>query len=242
MDNSIATEQRTSCDIRKIRLKGELGKRFGKVHKLAVKTPAEAIRALCAIKKGFKAFLLKSEKHGIMYRFLAQKEEIEGTPEEFQMQYGAKTEFHLIPVFRGSKRGGLFGLIAGAALIGLSIWNPAFLGLSTFGGTGMLANVATVPFMIGASLALGGISQLLTPIPKMDGPQERPENQPSYLFNGAVNTTQQGQPIPLLYGELIVGSAVVSAGLTDKDIPIDNRQEEQQSNGKLGLKKLFKDS
>ncbi|MFP4773097.1 tail assembly protein [Pasteurella multocida] len=238
MDNSIATEQRTSCDIRKIRLKGELGKRFGKVHKLAVKTPAEAIRALCAIKKGFKAFLLNSEKHGIMYRFLAQKEEIEGTPEEFQMQYGAKTEFHLIPVFRGSKRGGLFGLIAGAALIGLAVWNPAFLALSTFGGASMLANVAIVPFMIGASLALGGISQLLAPIPKMNGPQERPENQPSYLFNGAVNTTQQGQPIPLLYGELIVGSAVVSAGLTDKDIPIGNRQSEQ-AGGKLGFKKII---
>ncbi|HDR1874522.1 tail assembly protein [Pasteurella multocida] len=230
MDNSIATEQRTSCDIRKIRLKGELGKRFGKVHKLAVKTPAEAIRALCVLKEGFKEFLLNSEKHGIVYRFLVQREDIDGTPEEFQMQYGAKTEFHLIPVIRGSKRGGLFGLIAGAALIGLSIWNPAFLGLSTFGGTGMLANVATVPFMIGASLALGGISQLLTPIPKIDGPQERPENQPSYLFNGAVNTTQQGQPIPLLYGELIVGSAVVSAGLTDKEIPVRTGSQSNSSN------------
>ncbi|KWW10640.1 hypothetical protein PMCND_01350 [Pasteurella multocida] len=196
-----------------------------------MKTPAEAIRALCVLKEGFKEFLLNSEKHGIVYRFLVQREDIDGTPEEFQMQYGAKTEFHLIPVIRGSKRGGLFGLIAGAALIGLSIWNPAFLGLSTFGGTGMLANVATVPFMIGASLALGGISQLLTPIPKMDGPQERPENQPSYLFNGAVNTTQQGQPIPLLYGELIVGSAVVSAGLTDKEIPV--RAGSQSNSGNL---------
>ncbi|MDH3003519.1 tail assembly protein [Pasteurella multocida] len=202
-----------------------------------MKTPAEAIRALCAIKKGFKAFLLNSEKHGIMYRFLAQKEEIEGTPEEFQMQYGAKTEFHLIPVFRGSKRGGLFGLIAGVALIGLAVWNPAFLALSTFGGTSMLANVAIVPFMIGASLALGGISQLLAPIPKMNGPQERPENQPSYLFNGAVNTTQQGQPIPLLYGELIVGSAVVSAGITDKEIPV-HQKTNQSSNGKLFSKRL----
>ncbi|WP_332857020.1 tail assembly protein [Pasteurella multocida] len=230
MDNAIATEQRTSCDIRKIRLKGELGKRFGKVHKLAVKTPAEAIRALCVLKEGFKEFLLNSEKHGIVYRFLVQKEDIDGTPEEFQMQYGAKTEFHLIPVFRGSKRGGLFGLIAGVALIGLAIWNP--FGWAAIGGTGMFAGTAIMPLAIGASLALGGISQLLTPIPKMDGPQERPENQPSYLFNGAVNTTQQGQPIPLLYGEFIVGSAVVSAGLTDKEIPV--RTSPQSNSGNSG--------
>lgn len=237
MDNSTANEQRTSCDIRKIRLKGELGKRFGKVHKLAVKTPAEAIRALCVLKRGFKEFLLESEKHGIVYRFLVQREELTTSSDEFQMWYGAQAEFHLIPIIRGSKRGGLFQLIAGAAMIGLAFWNP--LGWATIGGTGFLSSAATLPLTIGASLVLGGISQLLVPVPKVSGPQERPENKPSYLFNGAVNTTEQGQPIPLLYGELIVGSAVVSAGLTDKEIPIrTNSTSNNETRGKLKFKRV----
>ena len=62
MDNSTANEQRTSCDIRKIRLKGELGKRFGKVHKLAVKTPAGSHPShMCFKKRDLKEFLLESE-------------------------------------------------------------------------------------------------------------------------------------------------------------------------------------
>ena len=38
-------------------------------------------------------------------------------------------------------------------------------------------------------------------------------NTPSYLFNGAVNTTAQGHPVPIGYGRLIVGSAVISASI-----------------------------
>lgn len=228
MVSSIETAQLTSCGIRKIRLKGELGKRFGKVHKLAVKTPAEAIRALCVLKKGFKEFLLNSEKHGIAYRFLVQKQELsEKEPKEFYLQHGKQTEFHLIPVIRGAKNSGLFSIIMGVALVGLAFVNPAVLGLSTI-SSGIFAGFATMPLLMGGAFILTGVSQLLTPTPKAQSPQEKPENKPSYIFNGAVNTIQQGQPIPLLYGELIVGSAVVSAGLTDKDIPSNGEPKEQQ--------------
>lgn len=232
MDNIIATAPPTLYATRKIRLKGELGKRFGKVHKLAVKTPAEAIRALCVLKKGFREFLETSEKCGIVYRFLVQREELsDKCPEEFYLQHGSQSEFHLIPVIQGAK-GGLFNFILGGALIALAWWNP--LGWTAVGGTGMFASFAATPLLLGASFILGGISQLLTPVPKVQTPQERPENKPSYIFNGAVNTTQQGQPIPLLYGELIVGSAVVSAGLTDKEIPLDTNTKKDDQRLKRG--------
>ena len=55
-------------------------------------------------KRGFKEFLLESEKHGIVYRFLVQREELTTSSDEFQMRYGAQAEFHLIPIIRGSKR------------------------------------------------------------------------------------------------------------------------------------------
>lgn len=42
-------------------------------------------------------------------------------------------------------------------------------------------------------------------------------NQPSYVFNGAVNTESQGHPVPLCYGRMRVGSAVISAGIEADD-------------------------
>jgi len=43
----------------------------------------------------------------------------------------------------------------------------------------------------------------------------------SYVFNGAVNTTAQGHPVPVGYGRMIVGSAVISAGIDVDEIPVD---------------------
>jgi hypothetical protein len=54
-------------------------------------------------------------------------------------------------------------------------------------------------------------------VPKGRSANDKPENQPSYAFNGPLNTQAQGNPVPVLYGELIVGSAVLSAGITAKD-------------------------
>jgi hypothetical protein len=83
--------------------------------------------------------------------------------------------------------------------------------VTLFGST----TLATVAFSVGVSLALGGIAQMLAPQPKFDGPQE--EQQPSYVFNGAVNTTAQGQPVPVGYGRMIVGSAVIIGGFVKKE-------------------------
>jgi predicted phage tail protein len=35
---------------------------------------------------------------------------------------------------------------------------------------------------------------------------ERPENKPSFLFDGPVNTITQGHPVPVGYGKAFVGS------------------------------------
>jgi len=65
-------------------------------------------------------------------------------------------------------------------------------------------------------MILGGVVQLLTPIPKGSAANTA-ANAPSYVFNGAVNTQAQGNPVPLLYGRMIVGSAVISAGIKAED-------------------------
>ena len=109
----------------------------------------------------------------------------------------------ITPVVSGA--GATGRIIAGVALIGLS-----FAGLSLFG----LA-LASPLMGIGVSLVLGGVAQLLTPTPRIDeGIKGNPKVGASYVFSGVTNTSRQGVPVPACYGEPIVGSVVISAGLS----------------------------
>jgi predicted phage tail protein len=125
-------------------------------------------------------------------------------------------------------------LIAAAILLG-----PAGAGFLGLGAGGFLtAGVSSAVGYIGTSLILGGTAQLLSPTIS-DSPgsfgttspsrtrardsftpenNEIADNRASYIFNGAVNLTAQGNPVPILYGRMRVGSVVISAGLSVEDI------------------------
>ena len=99
----------------------------------------------------------------------------------------------------------------------------------TYGSGGFFKVVLGVALMVftggtfGLSMILSGISEMLFSAPKPDkfgNKNEKPENQPSYTFNGIVNTTTQGNAVPLCYGKMRVGSQVISAGLTTRDIAL----------------------
>lgn len=193
-------------ELKTVRLYGALGARFGRVHRLAVMSTAEAVAALCAILPGFeKAFLA----NGARYACFVGRRNIGES--EVQDAVG-NDDIRIAPIVQGSKRGGLFQTILGVALIGVAAWNPAFLGLASTG----LWSTATIGG-IGLSLALGGVMQMLSPQQNGLSTRDNPENGASYNFNGPVNTTAQGNPVPVLYGEMIVGSAVVSAGIYAED-------------------------
>lgn len=191
--------------MREIRLYGELGRRFGRRFSFDVATPAEAIRALSAVVPGFREHFAKRAQAGAKYHVFVGKRDIG----EQELTHPAGDVIRIAPEIAGAKRGGLFQTILGAVLMVVSVvgiavtGNPAFLHLAD----------------IGFALAVGGVVQMLAPQPKlgdMNG-AERPENRPSYSFNGPVNTMAQGHPVPILYGELMVGSAVISAGMIAED-------------------------
>ncbi|MBS0661271.1 MAG: tail assembly protein [Verrucomicrobia bacterium] len=71
---------------------------------------------------------------------------------------------------------------------------------------------------LGVSVGLGGVSALIAPHPRALASSEKKDNQASYQFSGPVNTQQQGGCVPLLYGKMLCGSAVISAGLDAGDI------------------------
>lgn len=191
--------------LREIRLYGWLGARFGRIHMLAVSSASEAIRALCVLVPGFERALADSDAHGVRYACFLGKRNI--GEDDLHELVGADA-IRIAPVIAGAKRAGLFQTILGAAILVVSA--------VTYNGYGATAGWAMMTGM-GASLALGGASQLLSSQQRGLSAQDSPENGASYNFNGAVNTSAQGNPVPLLYGRMIVGSAVISAGIFAED-------------------------
>ncbi|WP_186424783.1 tail assembly protein [Cupriavidus metallidurans] len=192
--------------IRTIRLYGKLGAKFGRVHRLAVDSASEAVRALSVILPGFMKELANSKECGITYAVFSGKNNLE--VEQLTHPVG-NDDIRIAPILQGSKRGGLFQTILGVALIALAVWNPTSLGMTSQMAFGM--------GMAGATMALGGIVQMLSPQSRGLSTKDSPENGASYNFNGPVNTSAQGNPVPVLYGRMIVGSAVISAGIYAED-------------------------
>jgi len=133
--------------------------------------------------------------------------------EELNYPIGDSEEIRIVPVAVGAKDffDSAFGkLVFGAAFIAAPFLAPAIFpvvaGIST-------ASIATG---IGVSLALGGVSQMLTPtpdIPIFSGNDSALDPQSNYSFSGVQNVSRSGVPVNLIFGEIFTGSVIVSAGI-----------------------------
>ncbi|MDB0572252.1 tail assembly protein [Ralstonia solanacearum] len=191
--------------IRVVRLYGRLGARFGRVFHLAVRSPAEAVRALCVQVPGLRRELATSHERGIRYACFVGRRNIGEA--ELELPPG-RDDIRIAPVLAGAKQSGLFQTILGAAILAVAYFNP---------GGFLTGPMVTAAYGMGASMALGGVVQMLSPQQAGLSVRDSPDNGASYNFNGPVNTSAQGNPVPLLYGEMVVGSAVISAGIYAED-------------------------
>lgn len=190
-----------------IRLYGVLGFKFGRVHHLAIDSPREAIKALSVLYEGFEQFLANAHLKGLEFAVFKGKRNIS----EDELNLDTSEEIRIAPVIKGSKRGGFFQTVLGIAMIGLAVWNPAFLAMSATTNSALMLG--------GAAMAIGGVVQMLSPQPRGLSIRQDADNKPSYAFGGAVNTTAQGNPVPLLYGigRREIGGAIISAGIYTED-------------------------
>lgn len=191
--------------LKTIRLYGVLGAKFGREHKLAIDSPREAIKALSVLYDGFEQFLANAHLKGLEFAVFKGQRNIA----EDELHLDTCEEIRIAPMIKGSKRGGFFQTMLGVAMLGAAIfapWGTAFWASDMLG-------------MIGASIALGGVVQMLSPQPHGLSMRQDADNKPSYAFGGAVNTTAQGNPVPLLYGldRREVGGAIISAGIYTED-------------------------
>ena len=192
--------------LRKIRVYGRLAKFLGqRVFEADVASAAEAVRFLVVN-------FPQLEKHLADQNYRVSVGSYDLTIDELHDPAGQQ-EIKVVPVLAGA--GGPVGrIIAGVALVALSFVSfgaGAFAGIGVAGAFGSTALAG-----IGASLVLGGVAQLLTPTPKINVPgtsQDNNDPRKSYSFSGIQNTSRQGTPVPIVYGETLVGSVVISAGI-----------------------------
>jgi predicted phage tail protein len=187
--------------MRKVILHGSLGDKYGKEFSLDVRTAGEAVRALAANFPMFMKDLREGAWHVVRGLRLG------------------KGALHIAPFIAGSKRGGLLKVVLGVVLIGAAF---AFTGGALAGaigaGTAMgsLGITGTQVALFGAAVALAGVSSLLAPEEKAkeeDGSQ-------SFTMTGPGNTSDQGAPVPLVYGEVITGGVLISGGIDIEQIAV----------------------
>ena len=191
-----------------IRLYGALGARFGRVHKLAVQTSAEAVKALCINFDGLEDYLMNAKKNGMTFAVFRGKRNI--GVQDFQ-ELAGNSDIRIAPVMEGAKKAGIFQTILGAVMVVAGI---VVSGLSA----GWAGPVGGAMISAGIGMMAGGIYQMLSPQPKGLQGRDDPDNKPSYAFGGSVNTLAMGNPVALLYGEREIGGAIISAGIVAEDI------------------------
>jgi predicted phage tail protein len=215
--------------VREVKLYGALAKFVGQRRFLAeINSAGEAVRMLLANFPGLEQHMADQHYKVIVDNYDSELEEINNP---------ASQRIQIVPVLGGAGSG-TGKIIAGIALVAAAIvFAPTiggFLGLGagavTTGAAGTMAVVTSIVGTIGVSLVLGGVAQLLSPTPQLGtlGPlggvggsgrrQTSTEGtefdpQESYSFSGIQNTSKQGVPVPVVYGETIVGSVVISAGI-----------------------------
>lgn len=186
---------------RTIYLQGKMGELFGDVWNLNAATVAECMHGIDCQREGkLKQYLLDCTEKGIKFTVQRGKELLDY--DNLQMNLG-EDDLIISPVPAGSGNK-LLKVIVGFALMVLGAW------MMMQGGILMLAAGMAVG-MVGSALLNSGVAEYMAPKTPMDKGD-------SFLFDGPVNTTKQGVPVPLAYGQLLVGGATISFGFTDDEV------------------------
>ena len=191
-----------------VRFYGSL-KQFGSEFRLDCQTTAEIVQALTSQIPKLRQFIQQG-----LFTVRVGRDYFDNRYLEQGLSHKLKDDatVHFTPVLKGSKRGGLFGVIAGVAII------AGALALGPLAGI-ISTNAAWIVGSVGASLLLGGVAQMLTKMPEMKMGTEKEKKQ-STAFSNLSNMTAQGKPMPLAYGRMRVGSLIISQGVETMDTEI----------------------
>ena len=197
----------------RIKLHGHLGKTMKKrVWSLSVETVSEAINAINILSNNkLKKRLIKDHRENIKYNVLIdgrdfmhedpldikKPETIKSS--ELCLKNNKMKTIDLIPIIEGAGDGiNIFTIILAIVLI---VWGFIIAAAGN-------PQLGYAMVMAGLGLLAAGISNLIAKAPK---PGEISDSIGSYMFNGPQNTDKEGNPVPVGYGRLLVGSQIVAA-------------------------------
>ena len=214
--------------MRNIYLEGELGTKFGAHMYVHAPTVRDAFKLIEVNNPEFRPYLFDCQEKGIDFAIEVAGEELEYADECFLPLH--EGDITVTPIPEGGGGGFKKFLIAEAILVAMSYGMPApDPGTATIGsgsagaGAGLPTSLTTYgtggtqSFMGGlqafaaqsplhalavastVSLGMTGLNEMMAPDPSVDIDEEQ-----SYLFNGNQQNILEGDPVPLLYGELQV--------------------------------------
>lgn len=187
-----------------VKLEGVLGKLFGRTWQLDIQNATEALQMIDCNKPGLIAWIKRNVQKYSAYRIVCTYEDghKEVVSEDTYLMNRKPKKISFLPVVTGAGAG--LRILVGAVLVVAGV---------VMAMTGFGASAAPYLIAAGVSMMVGGIIEMLVPQPKT-GKDGNGNSVNSYYFDGPVNTTEQGSPVPLIYGRVKVGSQAVSASIT----------------------------
>jgi len=202
--------------LRKVKLYGELAKFVGhKEFEVQVDTVGKAVSFLIHNFPGIESYMSPKYYQVKVGNYAIDRNEI-GYPV-------GKEDIHFIPMISGAGRG-VGKLLLGAVLIGVAIAAPGAGFAFGSKGVGFIATGAAPNALmaaignIGIGLTLMGVSEMLFPLPEPQKFNSEEDPQLSFNFSGVQNTSRAGTPVPIVYGEIITGSVVISAAVDTNQV------------------------
>jgi predicted phage tail protein len=215
-----------------VKLMGELGEKFGAEWTSVDSSMRDVLKLIDCQVEGFKEYLIDCHNKNIQFSIQNGDELFED--EEDLWLPNLKDTVIITPVPAGSGKG-LGKLIAGLLLLAALFFLPGMgvlftsaggagaAGATTIGGAMSAGTVSaaaamsygaavslTVPGMLVASL---GVNLALMGLMEMSAPEaDDMTSDPSFLFNGAGKNIEQGQPVPVLYGQMKIGGTPINEG------------------------------
>ena len=197
--------------LRKVKLYGELADFIG--HKeldAVINCTADAIRFLITNFEGLEAHMANRNYQVLVNDYQIGEEDIHSPI--------GQSDISIVPVIVGAGGGrGLGKILLGAALIGLSFSGAIFANPVNLVGNTIGIGAKTVG-MLGVSLALQGVTEMLFPLPQPQEFSNEEDPRISFSFSGIQNTSRAGTSHPIVYGEIVTGSVVISAGIDTNQV------------------------
>lgn len=190
-------------------LHGLLGKEFGRQFKFSLGRPRDCLLAIDANKQGFLNRLLELSKKGAHYSVV-----VDGRASNNLSLETKANELHILPAITGAAG---TAAVIGVILVGVGLYLPP-----------AYAMLASVLIAVGTAALSFGISNLMQKDQKTDvGSASATSNasNKSFLFSNGENITEQGNPVPIAYGRLKIGSSVIQSTIKSYPARFDAKSD-----------------